>query len=290
MAKIQTPEPGVYDDVPAHEYHQWDAASNSRLKILRDKSPAHLRYELDNPSEQTPAMMLGEAIHMAVLETDLFTERYDTPSQCQATKKGDGERCRSTGSVRIEGRWYCGVRGHAPEGEAEEAARGIYRSVANHPAGGVLIGGPTERSIVWDDEGTGVRCKARIDVMPDGIATIGDLKTTRDASPERFTKAVYEYGYYMQAAMYLEGAKTLGLDAEWFTIIAAEKEPPYAVAVYRVRDDAIYAGSEEIRPLLETWAECEATGNWPGYPTEAVDISLPPWSWKKIDERTGVPA
>jgi hypothetical protein len=60
------------------------------------------------------------------------------------------------------------------------------------------------------------------------------------------------------------------------------------VALYNVRDDAIRAGEDELRPLLKRYAECEASGVWPAYPEQAVEISLPPWSWSQIDERTQI--
>ena len=291
------PEVGLHERVPAAEYHSWWGASNSRLKTLRDKTPAHLLHALGNPAPQTPAMAFGEMVHDAVLLPDVFRERYVSAGQCEAEKKS-GDRCSNTGTARIDGHWFCGVRGHAPEGEPDSGyrvvergdwlkAKAMWDAVREHPTAGALLNGPTERSAVWRDEATGVLCKARFDITPDGIGAIGDLKTTADASPGEFPRAIYKYGYYTQAAFYLRGAKALGIDARHFVIIAVEKEAPHAVAVYRIRDDAVYAGEEELEPLLEQWAKCEQTNEWPSYPTGAVDISLPPWSWKQIDERTG---
>lgn len=295
LPEAAIPTVGLHEDISAGEYHAWYGASQSRLKTLRDRTPAHLLHEIRNPAPQTPALAFGEMVHDAVLLPDLFRDRYVSAGQCEATKKG-GDRCSNTGSVRIDGHWFCGVRGHAPDGAPDTGyrvvdrsewlqAKAMWESVRGHPVAGALLNGPAEMSAAWTDEETGVLCKARFDITPAGIGAIGDLKTTRDASPAQFTRAIYNYGYYMQAAHYLRGARQLGIEARHFVIIAVEKDPPYAVAVYRIRDDAVYAGEEELRPLLKRWAECEAAGEWPGYPEEAVDISLPPWSWRQIDER-----
>ena len=71
--------------------------------------------------------------------------------------------------------------------------------------------------------------------------------------------------------------------------MAVEKEPPYGVAVYHLAEEALQAGSEELHPLLVQWAQCERSGQWPGYPTEVRPITLPPYAWRQLDERMGRP-
>jgi hypothetical protein len=82
----------------------------------------------------------------------------------------------------------------------------------------------------------------------------------------------------------LDGARAVGIPAEHFVIVAVEKEPPYAVAVYRVLDAAIDAGREQIAGLLKTYATCVALDEWPGYAEQVVDVALPAWAWNQIDE------
>ena len=49
-----------YEDVPG--------VNISTLKELWSKSPLHYRYRLEHPREETPALTLGIATHMAILE------------------------------------------------------------------------------------------------------------------------------------------------------------------------------------------------------------------------------
>src|SRR5690606_26886762 len=72
----EVPEPGLYPDVPADVYHRWPAASQTVLKIMRDRSPAHARQYMLTPPEPTPAMVLGAAIHAAILQPDVFARQY----------------------------------------------------------------------------------------------------------------------------------------------------------------------------------------------------------------------
>lgn len=291
---------GLHKGVPALTYHRWPGASQTLLKKARDRSFAHVRWEMLHPQEQTDAMIVGAAVHTAVLEPDQFGDLYDLAGQCEATKKGDGQRCSNTGTVRRDGQWFCNVRGHDPLGfntpgdqlvalrPAEyQTCSGVRDAIAAHPIASLMIGGEREASAVWVDEKSGVLCRGRFDVIDTELHAITDLKTTTDASPMRFRRTIYDLGYHIQAAHYIRGAQALGLDVDSFGIIAVEKEPPYAVAVYQLEGAAIYDGGRELDALLERWAECERTGIWPAYDNDVVKIDLPAYAPKQINERLG---
>lgn len=55
------------NDQSDREYHSVTAVSNSALGCLM-KSPAHLKAALENPPEDTPAFILGRAVHALTLE------------------------------------------------------------------------------------------------------------------------------------------------------------------------------------------------------------------------------
>ena len=59
----------------ATDYHAAPGASASRLKQLK-RSAAHMKYDMDNPQEPTPAMIIGSATHSAILEPDLFVKEW----------------------------------------------------------------------------------------------------------------------------------------------------------------------------------------------------------------------
>ena len=84
---MPTPEPGLYADIPMLEYHTWEGASQSRLKVIRDQSPAHLRWQMDHPSPPSDAQAVGSAVHTAVLEPELFASSYDLgPTKTRGTQ------------------------------------------------------------------------------------------------------------------------------------------------------------------------------------------------------------
>ena len=254
------PKVGIHRGIPMAEYLALDACSNSRLNDLR-RSPAHCRESILYPPEPTLAMKVGTAIHTAILEPDAFALAY-------AGAEGD----KKTKGVMIR-----------------DLAPAVSQSVWQHKAAAALLeNGESELSLVWVDEDTGLLCKGRIDHISLGFAggTILDVKSTTDASRDAFERSIFKYGYHRQGAHYLEACRVLDLPVRHYSILAAEKDSPYCCAVYRLDEGAIDAGNEQLRPLLKRYAECVATGEWPGYPIEIQDIALPDYAWKQISDET----
>ena len=292
---------GLHAGLPAEDYHAAPGASQSRLKVLRDASPAHLKHQLDNPQPQTDAQRLGAAIHDFVLLPDRAAALWTAAGQCEATT-GKGTRCTRGGAVRIFGEWFCGQHAGAdadPDDVAVLSAsdyatcEAVRDAIGRHRRARQLLVGDAEQSAWWADAGwdgrdaLGVVCKGRFDLLGHRTGTIVDLKTTRSAHRERFSKAIWDWGYHIQAAHYINGARALGLDFSRFAFIAVEKEPPYGIGVFELTEAALYDGGRELRPLLERYAECERTDTWPGYDEDVVLVDLPTWAPRKIDERTG---
>lgn len=265
-----TPAIGIHKRIPFADYHAWEAVSHSALKTLRDKTPAHLAYERAHPREATPAMRLGAAIHMAVLEPAEFDSRYCQGPEDARTKEG---------KARLAEILAWNPQADILRGPDWSTCHGVAWAVRNHPTARLLLDGETECSAAWEQDG--LLCKARFDAVSKDTRTIVDLKTTRDASPDGFGRAIFNLGYHIQAAHYLRGAEALGMGIRHFVLIAVETEPPHLVATYRLQDGAVAAGAEELDGLLGRYAECVRTNRWPGYPVEPVEITIPEWAMRE---------
>src|SRR4051812_9036410 len=84
---------GVFD-LPMPDYLASHGVSQSMLKLL-SKSPSHLKYSVEHPSEPTDAQILGTIAHKAVFEPgDLETCCHVKPPNYtnlkNETKKWDG--------------------------------------------------------------------------------------------------------------------------------------------------------------------------------------------------------
>ena len=289
--RIPCPPPGVYENVPAAEYHAWDAASNSALNRLA-RSPMHARWELDNPPAPTPAKVRGDALHSAVLEPHLFDSRYVVAGTCTqglASGARKGQPCGNPGQVLVDGgEWRCGQHraGVCWDDGRRLLAPDLYGdcmamrdAVWSHPDARALLEASTLRevSLVFDWPGTTIRCKARVDAPLFDRAACGDLKTTKDASEEGFLRSVEAYGYYRQDAFYRTGAEALGLPVTNFYFIAVEPERPNGVAVYDLDESYVADGREEIVSLLNLWERCARSHRWHGYAVGVRTLSRPSW-------------
>ena len=302
---ITAPEPGYYTSVPMDIYAAWPYVSRSGLLLMR-RSAAHYKAKRDR--KPTNAMKLGSAAHMAILEPELFSERYAAKGTCEEfTGKGD-DRCKNSAAVMLEsGQGVCRthLKKDAPVNERVElldasdfeACTAMRRVVAGKlRANGLISGeGEFELSIVWDEQvevvaagarvTVTVRCKARLDRFSAlGGGTLLDIKTTQDASRHSFTKAIFDYDYHVQGGFYMRAARQVGLPAQHYALLPIEKEPPYEACVYRLTEGALDAGEEIAMALLGKLALCQHTGTWPGYEDRVEDIALPDWAWRKMDD------
>lgn len=279
------PTPGVFHDVDFETYARWDAVSKSCLDhLVPPSTPAHLKAYLETPRVQTEALVIGEATHCAILEPERFAREYVALGRCEGIKK-DKDRCSNQASVYVGGQHFCKVHGPAQSDAGIKVlsqsdfdmVRNIADSVHAHPAAGGLltIGEDIELSICWTDPVTGEPCKGRIDLTVPQVSAIVDLKSTADASAEAFARSIRKFGYHRQGAMYLNGAAAVLPDTyRRHIIIAYEKVPPYAVAVYRLSYASLDQGAQEIAQLLGLYSKCRNDDHWPAYSDEVEDIDI----------------
>jgi len=270
---------GLHADIPQSDYLALPYASYSRLKRLRDTCPAIVRYEMEHPPPSTPALVVGSAVHCAVLEPFQFTRLYVKGVE------GDG-RTKAVKDARAAleaDHPGATVLSHADY----EMVCGVRDAVAAHPKASRLLEGRPEHTALWTDPETGVQCRGRFDLLSDRVPAVVDLKTCMDASPDAFARSCYQYGYYLQGAMYLQGAQEIGYTAKHFIIVAVEKRPPHVVAVYELEPADLGLGADEVRSLLRTWKRCQDSGVWPGYSDRVERLALPTYAARQIMERIG---
>jgi exodeoxyribonuclease VIII len=139
-----------------------------------------------------------------------------------------------------------------------------------------------ESSVYWVDKATGVPCRCR----PDAVATVQggvvllDVKTFGNASEFEFSRQVHGMRYHVQDAFYSAGYEDAsGLKVLGFVFLVVEDKFPFAAAAYRLDADSRQQGLDEARINLETYAECQKSGVWPGYANTTTVISLPPYAF-----------
>ncbi len=226
----------------------------STLKWMA-KSPAHCRYAMDHPTPPTAAMRLGSMAHAILL--------------------GKNAPVVYPGPVR-RGKEYEAFKAQFPidetiylESEVSDA-RAIARSIMDHGEACKLLLGRREETVLWDFAGR--PCRGTPDALNVRESVLVDLKTTVDASPERFPWQALKLGYHSQLAWYLDGLAAAGIaNLDRCIIVAAENRPPYAVTTYQLTPRALDFGRKIYRGWLEQFLVCERSNEWPGYVLGMLD-------------------
>ncbi len=254
-------------NMPAAVYHGTKALSKSGLDQFR-KSPAHFRAWQDGitKNESSPALEFGTAVHMAILEPELFAATYTVFAGDRRTKDGKAayEAVIASGKTPLNQEQWDNITGAAA-------------AVHAHPAAAPLLNG-IQTEVSCFDNWMGVKVKARIDGL--GKDYIIDVKTTQDASPVAFGKSCAQFRYHVQAAWYRQ---ITGINR--FVFIAVEKEAPYGVACYELDEQAINLGIDIIEEQLRTFVECEQLNSWPCYSSQIQSLSLPAWAARQSEQQ-----
>jgi len=260
------------------EYRSHPGVNKSTLWEIR-KSPMHYKYALENPTEDTPALKMGRAIHMAVLQPEEYCKEYAIiPSGIDRRTK-EGKQFMAEWSEKHAGQEW------VTEEENQEIvsiANAVYQQ-----SGGILDGCETEVPLFWDDPRTGIACKCRVDAMKetkDAFIMI-DLKTTADAEIGAFTRNAVKFGYHVQAAHYINGVRANGLNhgkpIMWY-FLAVEKKKPYATHLIAADEGLIDEGRFRLMGLMDRLDKCLTSGFWPGYGTSVME--MPAWAVESEEE------
>lgn len=237
-------EPGIYFGLSFRDYLADPALSNSGIQNLRI-SP--LTYWVNSPlnpdyePEETKATETGKAFHSRILEgKEAFAAAYapklskdDFPD---ALKSGDELKAKcaelmlpKSGTLAELSARIRAIDPHVQLWSEIEAAhlelhagkeflsKGTLAQIelaasaieANPATAELFSGGFPEVSIIWVDEATGVRMKARLDYLT--LSCISDLKTFSNSLGKPLGLAVAHamatYGYGLQAITYLDAVR-----------------------------------------------------------------------------------
>lgn len=274
--------PGIYEShqLPADAYHADPALSSSGARQLLAECPAKFAYDREHGGRASKAMDFGTAAHLAVLGAGPDLVIVDAPDYRSKQAQQQRDEARAEGAIPLLPHEWDHVQAMA-------------EAIRQHPVAGPLFApgsGRAEVSLFWTDPDTGVDCRARIDWLRHPVAgrrlLIPDYKTTTDASPRGAAKAVAEYGYHMQADWYTEAVETAGLapDGAVFLLVLQEKSAPYLVTVVQLDATALMLAGAKNAAARRLFADCSASGRWPGYADEPLTISLPAWAEIRDEE------
>jgi len=266
---------GLYPDLDFDEYRYAPGMNNSLLKVFHE-SPEKYITQKYHPKPTTRVFRIGHAFHCLVCETDKFKTMY-AKSKYTSWQSNESKIWKKTMEAR--GKFILGITpGEDPFWSPSEwdLVHRMAESVLNNPIASLLLQGKFELSGFWVDkkqpnydyEGTGKLCKLRMDVYNEDHSCITDLKSAVDASMSGFQRSANEYGYFRQHPWYMTGAQSdeIKLDvSNGFFFVVCEKEPPYAIGIYRLDNEWVRQGAIILQNDMLAFKECHEKQEWPGY-------------------------
>lgn len=223
-------------------YHSHDSISASGLKTIHKKSVYHL---INQKFKETPAMALGTAVHQAILEPHDFHDIYHVIEKIdKRTKAGKEEYQKqidlANGKIIIDD-------------DIHEIIKSILGDFRQNDLAQKYCKGEIELSHYTQYEGIDVR--VRPDVINHVSDFITDVKTCQDNSPQAFKRDVYNWGYHLQAAFYMD---MCGINN--FRFIACTTKYPYTVEVYTLDEKDIEFGRMAYKNAFKQWKKYLETG------------------------------
>ena len=234
-------------------YHSHNSISASGLKEIYKKSVFHF---LNRKFKESPAMKLGTAVHQAILEPYDFHDIYHITEKIDKRTKAGKEEYKKQNEI-AEGKIVL-------ESDIFYIIEAIKESYKKNKLAQKYCSGQMELSHYSQMDGIDVR------VRPDCINTmsnfISDVKTCQDNSPAAFKRDVYNWGYHLQAAFYMDVC-----NIDNFKFIACQTKFPYTVEVYTLDEKDIEFGRMGYKNALRQWKKYLETGIQTSYDWHNID-------------------
>ncbi len=260
-------------NLPFGAYCDIDAVNASTLLTYKGQSPVEARHEQIHALGETTAQVQGHASHSAILQPDIFERDYAMipkygrkKADLDAKAKWETEHAQS---IILDAREY-GV------------AVNVRNAILKGPLSCLFTGdGINEATILWTDEKTGLRCKARIDRLTTwrGYQCLVDLKTARSITDYAVGRAIAEFHYHIRMAFYAEALRAVDLEPNRVILAWALNSEPWTTRATDMLEDTLAEGAAWWRKLLDLHARCVMAGDWPGYGDCPEPIGLPKWAF-----------
>lgn len=289
MSKID--KTGLYE-ISSEEYHGdccvGPSLSASGCVTIEDECPRVFwdgsYLNPDREEEDKKAFSLGTCAHLIFLEPHLIDSKVSVID-------ADDYRTKAAKEMRDDAT----KAGLVPvlKSQFQDIKAMRNELMKHHVAGLAFKNGKPEQTYIWQDEETGVWCKARPDWVPNSAKYLIDYKTSTTANPDVFMRNAPKLGYYQKAAWQIEGIERVtGARPDQFWFVLQSVSRPYLPTVFRLQADdpmipLYHAKNAEAR---RKFAKAVKDGYWPGYSPKgssletAFDIKLPAWTEKQLRE------
>jgi hypothetical protein len=298
---IRITEPGVYE-LTAEEYHDTAITgawfSNSDGKKLLATCPAQFQHDREhNVRKTSDAFDFGHVWHAVILGKgeayEVFEpKKLDGRTVAGKAQKAEVDAARAAGITPIYGDQFAIIRAMADAVQANPKAHELLTAP-----------GRSEVCLFWREQIkvtdprnklfgqiVTVQRRAMIDHLPDmpeggGPVTLVDGKSADEVKPDdNMRKKIYDYAYHRQAKTYQDAIEHLFGRYADVVFVFQSKNPPHLIVPVDLDTPAMMIARRQNHEALEIWAECVATGVWPGYTNGVATSGVPAWIERQYEE------
>lgn len=258
-------------NMPNDVYHKFGGVSKSGLDKIAE-SPA--AYKSQGEYTTSRAIVVGSALHAAILEPDLFASEYHLLLEVKDRRAAEYKTV-----SKLYGADYTLV-----QSECENLNSMLLEAKKDAEISGYFLKlGFSEISAFIRCPDTGVLLRCRYDYLVIDENLCVDLKKTRDASYDGFSKSIDSYRYHVQDAMYSHVYKLLTNCDLTFKFVAIQETAPHTARVYTLDEHAKMIGDYYFKRDLAVFADCYKRNFWPHSGCNG-EIGLQSWAIAKYEQ------
>jgi exodeoxyribonuclease VIII len=251
-------------------YDGWTGINASSLKKFL-VSPLHYKTWIDNkPDEKVgDAFRIGTAVHMAILEPDLFPQRYMyAPEVDRRTTAGKLAWTEFTAGLNAKQDNFLFQEEVAMvDGMISRVRENQFWKLRNDWNDNLYV------EAGFECEYLGVKIKGRLDFYNASQNVIIDWKTINDTPTKRTVKSeIYSKGYDVQAFFYQKGVEIVSGTKPKFLFAFIEKKEPYSIGFYELPQWRIDEVQQVVDVELVRMQNAKETGIYAGLPAESSPI------------------
>lgn len=278
---------GVYENININDYHnlkEWYSSTGLK-KAKRSLKDFYLFLQGYYDEERKTCFDFGNAFELALLDPKSFDENVTI---FKASERPEPEKTFASTKNKEWKESIFNTQNYVIDYDGKESFRVIEEMLKSCYSDAVirkLIQNiEYQYSMFWVDE-NGLKLKTRPDICKSKKNVIVDVKTTRDGSPEAFSRDLANLDYPFQACMQMEGAVKSGfmshVDEYYWLVI--EKEPPFSATIYKFEPEDMQYCIDEYEYTKRLVAECLKTNVWPSYSQRAdnkygiLSAKIPLW-------------
>lgn len=277
--------PGIYRGISSADYFAdpcpQPSLSQSIAKVLLDRSALHAMYEHprlrpaitedDGVEKYDKAKAIGNAAHSIMLGRGKDVVKIDFKDFRKDDAKVLRDAAYADGRTPILSKHF---------DIATEIVAAGWSQLKHHEDKDAFTNGAAEVALIWQDEGTGIWCRALVDWLHDDLRTVDDYKTSgMSMAPHVIGLRAETAGWHVQAAFIERGLDALdaaGAGRRRFRFIGQEQDGrPYGLTSMHMDEHWLTMGRKKVHAAISMWNAAIRTGRWQGYPTRAVHPDYP---------------